>query len=429
MLEVHQKQTAKFLKSKILEILAKYGISVDRLFCVTCDNGANMIAAVRELKKEFDLLLNGELTDDLDDADEREWTVLRGVLSEFKDSVNLIRCGVHTLQLAVTDVTKNYKDQIGLVSEITKNCRKVMYKSQFEKCPLPPQYCRTRWGGVFEMLSSFFEHQDLHRDLGERFPELALTDDSWLFIQRYVAAFKPLFICTKKMQASHVGLSDFVMAWYDASWQVATVENDIAKELQAAMKKRLNVLMQSMPLKAALYMDPRFNYLDSTLFDKEEKMEIRNFIKQTYQRLEAISDKLKQPITPNSNSEQQQSGFDDFLLGMFGGQPSTSRGGGHRSLEEQISSLDAELRQIHTLNIWDYWQSRKTTHPQLYEVASLIYAVPSNQVSVERAFSALRLVLSDQRTSLGEDTLETIMLLKLNFDLFLKVLEELTADE
>ena len=50
MVEVREKQTAKFLKTKILEVLSKFGIGLDKIFCVTSDNGANMVAAVRELQ-------------------------------------------------------------------------------------------------------------------------------------------------------------------------------------------------------------------------------------------------------------------------------------------------------------------------------------------------------------------------------------------
>lgn len=113
---------------------------------------------------------------------------------------------------------------------------------------------------------------------------------------------------------------------------------------------------------------------------------------------------------------------------MFGGLPTSSQAGGKLTLDEQILSLDATLPQPHTLDVWEFWKSRKSSHPELYQVASLIFSVPSNQVSVERAFSALRLVLADQRTSLGEEMLEIILLLKLNIQLFNEVLIELTSD-
>ena len=38
----------------------KLGIGLDKIFCVTSDNGAKMVAAVRELQTEFDFRVTGE---------------------------------------------------------------------------------------------------------------------------------------------------------------------------------------------------------------------------------------------------------------------------------------------------------------------------------------------------------------------------------
>ncbi|KAL1402513.1 hypothetical protein pipiens_019730 [Culex pipiens pipiens] len=285
MVEVREKQTGKFLKSKILEILAKYEIGVERIFCVTCDNGANMLATVRELRKEFEIILNGEASDNEDDeADEQAaWTILRSVLPEFQESVNLVRCGVHTLQLAVNDVTKRHDQHIRRISEVAKHCH--------------------------------------------------LTD-SWSFIHDYLETFEPVYYCTKNMQMHHVGLSDLVMAWLDAAYKVSMVESSLAKELSQALDSRLQMLKKCLPLKAALFLDPRFHYLDSTLFKDDEKAELRKFIRDTSTRIAALSsvaDKTPQSAEPKPNPRD---GFQAYLCGMFGGQPTTSKAGGKLSLDE-----------------------------------------------------------------------------------------------
>lgn len=48
----------------------------------------------------------------------------------------------------------------------------------------------------------------------------------------------------------------------------------------------------------------------------------------------------------------------------------------------------------------------------------VVLATPSNQVSVERSFSALALVLTSHRAGLGQDALEDILIIKLNRDIF-----------
>lgn len=44
--------------------------------------------------------------------------------------------------------------------------------------------------------------------------------------------------------------------------------------------------------------------------------------------------------------------------------------------------------------------------PELYQLASIVLAVPAMQVSVERAFSSLKFILAPQRSNISEDTLE-----------------------
>lgn len=88
------------------------------------------------------------------------------------------------------------------------------------------------------------------------------------------------------------------------------------------------------------------------------------------------------------------------------------------SFVQQLKAQEAEPRQTINLDVWEYWLKREKTHPELFEVAMVVLATPSNQVSVERAFSALALVLSPHRAGLGHEALENILLIKLNKDVF-----------
>lgn len=107
---------------------------------------------------------------------------------------------------------------------------------------------------------------------------------------------------------------------------------------------------------------------------------------------------------------------------MFGGARATSERSNTSKFLMQLKALDAEERKAHSYNVWEHWIARKHTHPELYEVATVVLAAPSSQASVERAFSALALVLTDLRTALNDSTLANILIIKLNKDLYQKVL-------
>lgn len=69
----------------------------------------------------------------------------------------------------------------------------------------------------------------------------------------------------------------------------------------------------------------------------------------------------------------------------------------------------------------DYWAERKHTNKELYELSTITNSVPITQVSVERPFSALAFILSPLRNSLSAESLENILLIRLNKEVFLNI--------
>ncbi len=63
------------------------------------------------------------------------------------------------------------------------------------------------------------------------------------------------------------------------------------------------------------------------------------------------------------------------------------------------------------VNILKWWEEKKIEHPELYEVAIVVHAIPSTQVSVERLFSALRFVMHHLRGNLSSQMIEDLVLI------------------
>lgn len=93
----------------------------------------------------------------------------------------------------------------------------------------------------------------------------------------YYDATKPLYECTIKMQSAHYPLSQFYLDWLIAIKQVKTLkDNAFSKVLEASLNNRLEKLCENLVFKAALYLDPRINFLGSNVFsDAAEKEEIQ----------------------------------------------------------------------------------------------------------------------------------------------------------
>ncbi|XP_065083430.1 uncharacterized protein LOC135705586 [Ochlerotatus camptorhynchus] len=174
-------------------------------------------------------------------------------------------------------------------------------------------------------------------------------------------------------------------------------------------------LRESRAFKMSLYLDPRFTYLSSKIFNAEEKDQIQGYILDTWSRICQLNqpEPIEKSIEQVMNTSHE---FDDFLTEMSGGS-APNNDTENRSFIQQLKALDSEPRQSHDYNVWQHWLERKNTHPELYGVAMVVLSTHSTQVSVERSFSALALVLSDRRVSLGEGTLDNTLLIKLNKEL------------
>lgn len=65
-------------------------------------------------------------------------------------------------------------------------------------------------------------------------------------------------------------------------------------------------------------------------------------------------------------------------------------------------------------NLLEYWEGKKYALPWLRRLALILHSVPATQVTVERAFSALKLLCTDLRYNLSAENLETLCVLKVN---------------
>lgn len=86
-------------------------------------------------------------------------------------------------------------------------------------------------------------------------------------------------------------------------------------------------------------------------------------------------------------------------------------------LIEKIIKIGQQTRKNFKTDPFEYYEQFREQDPLLYELAIVVFAAPATQVSVERAFNALKLLLSPARYNLKKETLENILLINLNRDL------------
>lgn len=138
--ELKESHTAEYLKTVIIEVLTSFQISINQIYTVTSDNGANMVKCTDILQSELNLTNQHiqEIFGDVDVDDESD-SVMNGLYEAFKELENEslsnvikkdgllvgVRCGAHTLQLAVFDAIKKDSSVEMLLSKARKVSKKL----------------------------------------------------------------------------------------------------------------------------------------------------------------------------------------------------------------------------------------------------------------------------------------------------------------
>ena len=97
----------------------------------------------------------------------------------------------------------------------------------------------------------------------------------------------------------------------------------------------------------------------------------------------------------------------------------------HSQIDNNIQSMEKRLKQLPSRtrlpaneSVIEYFENLKRMESHLYSMSQIVLAVPCTQVTAERAFSALGLILTERRIRLSETNLANILFVKLNSELF-----------
>lgn len=86
-------------------------------------------------------------------------------------------------------------------------------------------------------------------------------------------------------------------------------------------------------------------------------------------------------------------------------------------LQEIKKNISLVERQRILVNPIEYYSIYKFSHPIVYELALVVFSGPGTQVTVERAFNYLKLLVTDTRNQLAPKTVENILFINLNREL------------
>ncbi|XP_065078868.1 uncharacterized protein LOC135701854 [Ochlerotatus camptorhynchus] len=284
-MEITDKQTAQNLKNTIEEVLKSYSTDVTHVYAYTADNGKNVQKCGQELNKSQQVALNSiehEQASDYENDDEEDDNEFHtGEIDEMLEAVeNIVLSGnesaAHTINLVVNDAVDKECDILKKVRKIVKACRKVGYKPFFEieKVPLPKIDVETRWGSLYEMINSLHSRKAFFEDIGQKFEELHVTADDWTYIEEFAAAFEPLFVLTKALQANDLILGDVFKLLKICRLKLSKIPaaNRFSESLKQALQGRAIRMMDNDAFRAPLLFDQRWCFIDSPYVSMDERL-------------------------------------------------------------------------------------------------------------------------------------------------------------
>lgn len=183
--ELHEKHTGVYIKQKIDELCVKFGIKTWQIYTVTVDNGRNVVKAVELISENEigDFRTNINMTEDTDSIfddfypEHYENTIKEYQRELFYNKIDCVRCGAHTINLVVNDVTirnSEVEEKLREIIKIVKAYRKADYREYLlhSKIKLPPIPNVTRWNNYYTMCDILIKHREFYSILGTNNVEL-----------------------------------------------------------------------------------------------------------------------------------------------------------------------------------------------------------------------------------------------------------------
>ena len=408
--ELFESCTSDYLITILKDVLKDFKIPLSRVFCITTDNGSNMIKAVKLMQEDINWPLEvidvdqvpiiDEVEDDnfeedieneiFDHGDLYDMSVL-ALTEEHSNILRGIRCAAHTLQLSIRDFLTSVDAVLQEARILAKKLRKPLNIRILKRLKkrLPIIDCPTRWGSTYHMIVRLLDYQDCVSDMS-----VEPTTKFWSEITDLIESLKPVEILNTQLQKGNLLPGDFYMKWIKCKLELSNSTAKHSNALLMAIKTREYNVLNSDVLLSAIFLDPRFKRLLSVSETLQAKVYIKTVMEQISRNIDMTN---TEPKCVELSSE------DEFEKLLSSKDESSSN---YVEIDRMLNLYESEPRVEKNENILNYWS--KYTNETLRKIALFLMATPVTQVSVERAFSALHYICNEQRTRMKTENLNKL---------------------
>lgn len=230
------------------------------------------------------------------------------------------------------------------------------------------------------------------------------------------------FDVTICIQHSAYTLSDFYGNWLQMKRKIEQLAkpqdelNNFAFILLEQILKRESSLVNNSAMLAAIYLDPRYSFKLTVEEKKIAKLTLENLLERVRRAKLRTTRTQQKAVTADEDSFEEEC-VKSGLSRTFYGKNDSSTLPASGDSDSLFAAYEDIGRIHHKTSILQFWVEQSKFHPVMYELASIIHAIPPSQTTVERAFSVLGYIYDCRRTRLLPRTLEDILMIILNRDL------------
>lgn len=271
-----------------------------------------------------------------------------------------------------------------------------------------------------------------------RYVEFLLILEKWPELKDLVRILSIPYKATIDLQRQNLTLSDTYGIWFEIKLRLQrTIDNrtsdtGLADILLDKFIGRYGEIYNNPAMKAAIFLDPRYRF--GMMRDRLFVDDAKEFIKDMHRRLSYLKG-IENETVSRTNDNNLSDDFENFdvqseMNRYWDSQASNSELNHLSDFDAALDAFDPPKLLLKD-NLFDYWNNclpPESCDIELREVAMAIFAIPPTEIQTERNFSALKRILSDLRGNLSRETLQNILTINLNKDLYLEITKKQIED-
>lgn len=449
--ELDESHNSEYLCSKIIEVLNIYGIHLEQIHAITCDNGLNVSKCFLENLESDDLYLSDTENESDTHEDEKkindilEETIcaLRTNLDNQLMYLNLFTVNLMTNQFYSSIIESLKNSEIQTIVTFVKKIRTPVVLDYLKESNIQFPFVDFKLSenepsfdikitSIYHMLNvllslkNFLNHQQKISEINSQANYFFFHPTYWKKAEEMKLGLETVILTMKIFQSRLLTISDFYGEWLRCKLNVSKLCSDFSQILYDQLTKYENDLLINTYVSSAIYLDPRFQ---STL-PIERRQEAKWHLKNVWDCFsKVISNNAKKYVNSTTEDEFEKhlldisivkvennmnpevDEFDNYLKNIS--VDNIEHNDIKANIENIIEEFDNYPRLQYKASILQFWEEHRQSKPELYNISKIVLGVPATQATIERCFTTFKYIMSIEE-SMDEHTLENIFLIRLD---------------